>query len=135
MQRAVLPLITAGDGRVVKTEADNVVAVFEMVPNTIRVARSIHEQLARANAFLPEDWDVHVGIGIGYGPLLMIGEHDLFGSEMNLASKLGEDLAKAGQVLLTEAAFARSGKYRRGYGMKKARIGNLALAYYQSKKT
>jgi class 3 adenylate cyclase len=134
MHRVVLPIVAESRGSVVKTEADNVIAIFEAVPDAIRTARAINERLARANAFLPEDWDVHVGIGIGCGPVLMIGNHDLFGSEMNLASKLGEDLAKAGQVLLTEAAFAKAGKYRKTYTKRKTRIGKLALAYYQPKR-
>lgn len=134
MHRVVLPLVAAGKGRVVKTEADDVIAIFDAVPDAIRVARAVNEQLTRANAFLPEDWDVHVGIGIGYGPLLLIGDHDLFGSEMNLASKLGEDVAKAEQVLLTEGAFAKAGKYRKSYAKRKTRIGKLSLSYYQAKK-
>jgi len=134
MQCVVAPLVLAGSGRIVKSDADNVVGVFAAVPAAIRAACVIHESLARANAFLPEDWDIHVGIGIGHGPLLVIGDHDVFGSEMNLASKLGEDVAKAGQVLLTEEAFARAGRYRSGYRKRATRLGKLALTYYESKK-
>ncbi len=35
----------------------------------------------------------------------MVGDNDLYGSEMNLACKLGEDLARRGEILLTQAAF------------------------------
>jgi len=133
MQRVVVPLVTAGRGRVVKSEADNVIGVFAAVPAAIRAARTIHERLERANAFLPDDWDVHVGIGIGHGRLLMIGDHDGFGSELNLASKLGEDLATAGQVLLTEEAFARAGRYRSGFRKRTTRLGKLGLSYYASR--
>jgi len=103
----VRPVITAAGGRVVKAEADNVFATFEDVPQALAAARTIHHSLATANTFLPEDWDLHAGIGIGYGPLLLIGEHDLFGSEMNLASKLGEDVAGQGEILLSAEARAR----------------------------
>ena len=103
----VRPLITAAGGRVVKTEADNVFATFDDVPQALAAARAIHRNLDAANTFLPEDWDLHAGIGIGYGPLLHIGEHDLFGSEMNVASKLGEDVAERGQILLSVAARER----------------------------
>ena len=103
----VRPLITEAGGRVVKTEADNVFAIFDDVPQALAAARSIQRNLDAANTFLPEDWDLHAGIGIGYGPLLMIGEHDLFGSEMNVASKLGEDVAERGQILLSVAARER----------------------------
>jgi adenylate cyclase len=103
----VRPLITAAGGRVMKTEADNVYATFDDVPQALAAARAIHRNLDAANTFLPEDWDLHAGIGIGYGPLLLIGDHDLFGSEMNIASKLGEDVAERGQILLSISARER----------------------------
>ena len=60
-----------------------------------------------ANVFLPDDWDLHASLGIGYGELLMIGDDDLYGNEMNIASKLGEDIAGRGEVFLSDAAHAR----------------------------
>ncbi|HMF39403.1 MAG TPA: adenylate/guanylate cyclase domain-containing protein [Polyangia bacterium] len=103
----VRPIIAQAGGHVVKTEADNVFATFDDVPAALAAARAIHRSLDAANTFLPEDWDLHAGIGIGYGPLLLIGGDDLFGSEMNMASKLGEDVASRGDILLSEAARAR----------------------------
>ena len=51
----------------------------------------------------------HVSIGIGYGELIMISRDnhysDVYGEQMNLASKLGEDLAGHDEVMLSEAAF------------------------------
>jgi class 3 adenylate cyclase len=105
----VRPIITTAGGRVVKTEADNVFATFDDVPAALHAARTIHANLEAANTFLPEDWDLHAGIGIGFGPLLVVGNDDLFGSEMNVASKLGEDLAERGEILLSAAAHARLG--------------------------
>ena len=104
----VRPLIARHAGRVVKTEADNVFAVFGRVEAALAAARDVQEHLATANAFLPEDWDLHASIGIGWGELLMIADDDdFYGNELNLASKLGEDIAEAGETLLTEAAHAR----------------------------
>ena len=37
----------------------------------------------------------------------MIDDDDFYGHELNLASKLGEDIAESGETLLTEAAHAR----------------------------
>ena len=107
LQQIVRPVVMAADGRIVKTEADNVFAIFDDVPDALAAARDILKQLAAANVFLPEDWDLHASIGIGYGPLLRIGQHDVFGSELNLASKLGEDVAGPEEILLSEAACAR----------------------------
>jgi adenylate cyclase len=130
MQHCVLPLVETCGGTTVKTEADNVFAVFPSVPNALRCARLVQRQLQHQNESLPEDWDVHVGIGIGYGPVLMVGAHDLYGAEMNLASKLGEDLAGAGDVLLTEAAHARAGT-RAQFSRHRKRVSGLTLTHYR----
>ena len=105
----VRPVVADAGGQIVKTEADNVYATFDDVPQALAAARAIQGSLAAANTFLPEDWDLHAAIGIGYGPLLLIGEHDLYGSEMNVASKLGEDVAGRGEVLLSVGAHERIG--------------------------
>jgi len=107
LQTLVRPVIAEGGGRLVKTEADNVFATFDDVPPALATARAIQRSLDAANTYLPEDWDLHAGIGIGYGPILLIGDEDLFGSEMNVASKLGEDVAARGEILLSSAARER----------------------------
>jgi class 3 adenylate cyclase len=43
-------------------------------------------------------------VGIGYGPILRIGDSDVYGNQVNAASKLGEDTAKARDILITRAA-------------------------------
>jgi adenylate cyclase len=103
----VAPIVAARKGRIVKTEADNVFAVFADVAPAVDAANDIQAELRAANAFLPEDWDLHASLGIGYGELLMVEGEDLYGNEMNLASKLGEDVAGSGEIFLTAAAHAR----------------------------
>ena len=107
LQTIVAPIIEAHGGSVVKTEADTVFAVFPDVAPAVAAASDIQDRLRAANVFLPDDWDLHASLGIGYGELLMVGGHDLFGHEMNIASKLGEDIAGSGEVFLSEAAHAR----------------------------
>ncbi|HEX3698895.1 MAG TPA: adenylate/guanylate cyclase domain-containing protein [Polyangia bacterium] len=103
----VRPLVHEHGGRVVKTEADNVFATFDDAPEAVAAARAIQSRLDQANVFLPEDWDLHASLGIGYGPTLLVGQTDLFGNEVNIASKLGEDIAGRGETFLTEAARGR----------------------------
>jgi class 3 adenylate cyclase len=103
----VLPIVERRGGRVVKTEADNVFATFPTVSAGVGAAHDVQEQLATANIFLPNDWDLHASIGVGYGEVLMVDEDDFYGNELNLASKLGEDIADPGETLLTEAAHAQ----------------------------
>ncbi len=49
-------------------------------------------------------------IGLGYGRVLHIGDQDVFGQEVNAASKLGEDTAKANEILVTDAVRAAAGE-------------------------
>lgn len=134
MHQLVLPVICdpAHRGRVVKTEADNLFAIFPDVASAVAAARDAHRRLATANRLLPTDWDVHVSIGIGYGEVLVVGDDDLFGHELNLASKLGEDLGCAESILLTESAFAQLPR-EAGYEAEPrgAALSGLELAYYR----
>jgi class 3 adenylate cyclase len=99
------PLIQQHQGRVVKQEADNLYAVFPDVDAAIAAAIDILKGLAAVNTTLPDSQDLYACIGIGYGEVLMIEGRDMYGSEMNLASKLGEDLARPGEILVTEVAY------------------------------
>ncbi len=130
MQVTIVPIIRHGRGRVVISEADNVFAVFSTVAQSVAAAKRIHAELGRMNEVLPEDWDIHVSIGIGYGDVLMVGDHDFFGSELNLASKLGEDVATAGDILVTAAAFARLGRARKNFVKRQTRVGKVPLQYF-----
>lgn len=42
-------------------------------------------------------------VGVGFGKLLRIGDHDVYGAEVNAARKLGEDTARAREILVTGA--------------------------------
>lgn len=103
----VRPVVTEAGGVVVKTDADNVFATFTDVEEALAAGRTIQARLRQANTFLPDDWDLHASIGIGYGPLLAVGTSDVFGAELNIAAKLGEDIARAGEIWLSAAAHAR----------------------------
>jgi adenylate cyclase len=101
MQAIVVPIVNSHSGSILKLEADNVYAVFPDVSAAATAAQGIMQQL--------DSIDYPVSIGIGYGNLLLIdhetSDRDLYGNEMNIASKLGEDIAKKDQILLTEAAY------------------------------
>jgi adenylate cyclase len=129
----VRPVVAARGGRVVKAEADNLFAVFDDVPQALGAARAIQDRLAAANTFLPEDWDLNAGIGIGYGPVLLVGESDLFGSEMNVASKLGEDVAGRGEILLSSSAHARLAASDGAFEALALEMSGLALHAYKVK--
>jgi class 3 adenylate cyclase len=97
-------IVAERGGDIVKTEADNLFALFGSVAEAIDAAREIAEGVAAANVALPKDERLYLSIGVGYGRVLLIGDEDVMGNEVNLACKLGEDVAEYGEILLTEAA-------------------------------
>ncbi|MEG4274232.1 MULTISPECIES: adenylate/guanylate cyclase domain-containing protein [unclassified Microcoleus] len=105
MHGIVKPIISEYSGTVVKEEADNIFAVFSDVKSTVEAAIDSLKQTAAVNTTLPPEMDIYLCIGIGCGDVLMLEGEDMYGSEFNLASKLGEDLAERGEILLTSAAF------------------------------
>nr|WP_290227415.1 adenylate/guanylate cyclase domain-containing protein [Trichocoleus desertorum] len=99
------PLMEQQKGTVIKQEADNLFAVFPTVEFAVSAAVDVLKSLAAVNSGLPDAMDLYASIGIGYGEVLLVAGKDLYGNEMNLASKLGEDLARSNEILLTESAF------------------------------
>jgi class 3 adenylate cyclase len=86
--------------------ADNFFAEFESVDDAVAAAFAIHRYFKENPIPLLHTQDYFgVCIGIGFGRGLRSDHEGIYGSEMNLASKLGEDIAVPGETLLTEAAF------------------------------
>jgi class 3 adenylate cyclase len=104
MERMIVPVMRRHNGRLLRHEADNFFAAFPDVNSAVACAATVCEHLIVANQPLPKPDEMHVSIGIGFGDMLIIGTHDVFGDEMNLACKLGEDQAGEGEVLLTQRA-------------------------------
>ncbi len=98
------PVIERAGGRELRTEADNVFAVFPDVASAVDGALACLAEVHRVNEGLPDEEDIYVSMGIGYGEVLLVDPDDLFGDEMNLACKLGEDVAEREEVLLTASA-------------------------------
>lgn len=105
MEQSAGPAVEANGGTVIKQEADNLFAIFPEPVQALEAARDIFRAFEAMNAVLPEGRDIYGSIGIGYGDCLVVGNEDVFGNEMNLACKLGEDLAAKMEILLTNAAF------------------------------
>ncbi|MGH9753365.1 MAG: adenylate/guanylate cyclase domain-containing protein [Blastocatellia bacterium] len=106
MQLICRPCVEQCGGTVIKTDADNLFCLFDTVADAVRASREIITRLNAVNMVLPADRQLYVAFGIGYGKILNISNEDIFGDEMNLACKLGEDIAERGEILLTPAARA-----------------------------
>ena len=105
MESAACPAVEQNNGTVVKQEADNLFAFFSTPHDALEGALDIFRAFEAMNAVVPDERDIYGSIGIGFGDTLVIGDEDLFGDEMNRASRLGEDLAGQQEILLTPRAY------------------------------
>ncbi len=97
--------VGAFGGEIVKFEGDSFLLRFDSADAACRAVLQIDATLAKGNRGRPDNERLHFSYGIGYGDVLDL-EHDLFGLEVSLASKIGEDLAEPGEALLTPSAAA-----------------------------
>ncbi|MGE0153356.1 MAG: adenylate/guanylate cyclase domain-containing protein [Reyranellaceae bacterium] len=107
MQRLGVPVIEAHDGEMVKAEADNLFAFFRHVRSAVDAAIALQRALADYNRDRAPQWRIEACIGIAQGRALILPEQDLFGDCVNIAAKLGEDLAQPGEILVALQAFSR----------------------------
>ena len=103
MREICKPLVEAHGGYLFKTDADNVFAAFEEPAAGLDCAVAIQRELERANATRPPDERIELGLALASGTVLAIGGEDVWGLPINLASKLGEDLAEPEEILADES--------------------------------
>ena len=87
--------------------ADNCFAFFPSADDALAAAMKIRHAINSAALPLTGDENFGVSMGIGFGRLLSAGSKDgYFGDEMNIASKLGEDLGSRDDIFLSQGAHA-----------------------------
>ena len=104
MQLTTEPIVKSYGGFMIKYEADNCFAVFPDPLAAVNAAIAMQHAFTASNILTSEDLDIHISCGIDYGKILMVGQEDCFGDPVNRASKMGEDLAAAGEILVTREA-------------------------------
>ena len=107
MQLTSQPIIEQCGGEVVKFEADNCFAMFEEPLQAVRAAVTLNNAFNEINIYTEEQFDIRISSGIDYGDVLLIGGPDYFGATVNRASKIGEDVARPGEILITREAFEK----------------------------
>lgn len=98
-------VVRRGAGDIVKVEGDSLLIRYDDAVAACAGVEALQSLLRRMNGPLPVNERLRFSYGIGYGDVLDLDE-DLFGLEVNLASKIGEDLARPGEALLTPSAAA-----------------------------
>ena len=104
MQLTTEPIVKSYGGSMIKYEADNCFAVFPDPLSAVNAAIAMQHAFDAANLLTSDDLDIYISCGIDYGKVLIVGHEDCFGDPVNRASKMGEDLAAAGEIIITKEA-------------------------------
>ncbi len=107
-ERLLIPVIDDFDGILLKVEGDSFLVLFKKVSKAIRAAIEMQKILNVYNKDRIDVEKVLLCVGLGYDRVLKIGDTDVYGSEVNAASKLGEDTAKAGEILVTDSVMEKA---------------------------
>jgi class 3 adenylate cyclase len=102
-EKLLVPIVERHDGIMLKAEGDSVFVIFRNVKKAIAASLEMQRTLRVYNVNRRQEEHVLLGVGLGFGMVLRIGDSDVFGAEVNAASKLGEDTAKAYEILVTNA--------------------------------
>ncbi|HPG58893.1 MAG TPA: adenylate/guanylate cyclase domain-containing protein, partial [Candidatus Wallbacteria bacterium] len=86
-ERLLLPLIENFDGILLKVEGDSLLVIFRNVNKAVRCALEMQGVLKKYNETQSDEEKILLCVGIGFGRVLKIGDSDVFGAEVNAASK------------------------------------------------
>lgn len=109
-RKLLFPILGRHGGTLLKEEGDSLLVVFADAPASFACAVEMQHATLRHNVGRPPEEHVLLCLGLGFGDVLLVGSEDVWGREVNVASKLGEDTARAGEILLSGAAAAALGE-------------------------
>ena len=104
MQLTTEPIVKSFNGYMIKYEADNCFAIFPNPLSAVNAAIAMQHAFDASNLLTSDDLDIQISCGIDYGKILIVDNEDCFGDAVNRASKLGEDIATSGEILVTKEA-------------------------------
>lgn len=133
-QRSSLPLFNKHGGSLMKQEADDLIGLFERTEDAVAAALDMFQTVWSLNAKCHRDDRIGLSIGIDHGRFLKLAD-DAFGDPINVAYKLGEDIAKSGEILLSKRAYEGLGG---GLAVRSewigkimtTRVGGVEVEYY-----
>lgn len=102
-RRLLFPVIEEHDGLLLKAEADSFLVLFRRAESAVRCAIHMQRVCQRESERRVPEEQIPLCVGIGHGRMLRVGEQEVWGAEVNAASKLGEDTAKSHEILVTQA--------------------------------
>ena len=131
VQKVCAPVFQQYNASRVRAFADDFTVLFEDPQDALNSALEVHRRILSFNSSeLASKSPASCCIGIGYGDVYAIGPDMAMGDEMNRASKLGEDTAKAQETLITEGLYAAVAGNKECL-FERVEPGTLPFGYYK----
>lgn len=129
---ALEKIVARHGGVTLSDKADNLMLLFAEPVKAAACCIDMHRWLKRRNKGLPEHKKYNICIGIHHGPLLRF-TNDAYGPAVNVAFKLGEDVASKDEVLVSGRVNEMiKNTFRTDYS-RHATIGGVTLDVYKVK--
>jgi adenylate cyclase len=106
-QKLCMPILEDNSGSLIKQEADDLFGCFPDAPHAIDAAVEMMRAVAYINASSEPKDQIGLSVGIEYGHFLRLSD-DAYGDPVNVAFKLGEDIAKTSEIRLGPVAYAQA---------------------------
>lgn len=111
----VEPIVDRHGGTVISRGADNLLAVFDKPVHGVDAAIAVQRMLVKFNKGKTDRDQFQLCMGFSHGKILRLKD-GVFGDKVNVASKVGEDLASAEEILVTgEVAKRLPPRVKRSY--------------------
>jgi adenylate cyclase len=128
--RRLAPVFPRHRGALLAQTADNMLAVFPDPESALRASVEIQKRLRKFNVGKKDAEQFHLCIGIESGPAYVL-EDNVYGACVNVASKLGEELAGKGEILVTGGVAEQvKARFRCAYD-RTAEIGGRPFELYR----
>lgn len=101
-RRMLAPILSEHDGILIKTDADSLLLAFRQPHKAVLCAVEMQRACAKENERRSAENQILLSIGIGHGRILRIGAEEIYGPQVNAASKLGEEVGQANEILVTQ---------------------------------
>jgi len=100
--RVYVPVIEQHGGVLLKVEGDSMMVLFRKPLAALECAVAMQQAGHAYNKDRADDEKLLLSIGLGYGAVLKFGDQDVYGSEVNVACKLGEDLGTHWSIMCSD---------------------------------
>ena len=125
------PLIKEFSGKIIKQEGDSFFIIFPTPQSALQCALKTRENFNNFNETCDERGKITINMGIASGKALVF-QDDLFGNPVNIASKLGEDIACNGEILISEEVYKTIKEYfnKRRFVKHCKTVSQVQLTYF-----